>query len=57
MRQDLEEIKSKQRRDASGAAVFISQKMFIKSICKVQFPHQNVNLFFVLAMIKNELVD
>jgi len=57
MRQDLEEIKSKQRRDASGATVFVSQIVFIKSFCKVQFQHKNVNLFFVLAMIKDELVD
>ena len=28
-------------------AIFISQKVCIKSSCKSQFPHKSVNLFFV----------
>ena len=31
--------------------VLISQKVFIKSFCKSQFPHKSVNLFFILVII------
>ena len=33
----------------------ISQKVFIKSFCKSQFPHKSINLFFIITNIKNEL--
>ena len=35
----------------------ISQKVFIKSFCKSQFPHKSVNLFFISVMIKDKLTD
>ena len=31
--------------------------MLIKSLCKSQFPHRCVNLFFALVMIKDKLTD
>ena len=36
---------------------FSSQKVFIKLLCESQFPHKFVNLFFIIANIKNELMD
>ena len=35
----------------------ISQKVFIKSFCRSQFPHKSVNSFLILVMIKDELTD
>ena len=35
----------------------ISQKVFIQSFCKSQFPDQSVNLSFVVTNIKNKLTD
>ena len=35
----------------------MSQKVFIKSFCKSQFPHKFVNLFFILVMMKDKLMD
>ena len=39
------------------AAKFISQKVFITSFYKSQFPHKSVNSLFVLVMIKDKLTD
>ena len=36
---------------------FISQKVFIQSLCKSQFPYKFVNLLFILVIIKDELTD
>jgi len=36
---------------------FISQKVFIKSFGKSQFPHKSVNLFFILVIVKDTLTD
>ena len=36
---------------------FISQKVFIKSVCTSQFPYKSVNLFFILAILKDQLTD
>jgi len=30
----------------------VSQKVFMKSVCKSQFPHKFVNSFFVLVIVK-----
>ena len=38
-------------------ADFISQKLFIKSFCKSQFPHKSSNLFFILVIIKDTLTN
>ena len=35
----------------------ISQKVFIKSFGKFQFPHKSVNESFVIANVNNELTD
>jgi hypothetical protein len=35
-----------------SSAKFVSQKVFIKSFGKSQFPHKFVNLFFILVIIK-----
>ena len=32
-------------------------KVFSKSFCKSQFPHESVNLSFILVMIKDQLMD
>ena len=37
--------------------VFISQKVFIKSLLKRQFPHKSVTLCFLLVITKDELKD
>ena len=36
---------------------FISHKVFLKSFCKSQFPHNSVNLFFILVIVKDKLTD
>ena len=36
---------------------FISQKVFIKSFCKSQFPHESANFSFTITNIKNKLTD
>jgi len=38
-------------------ASLISQKVFLKSFCKSQFPHKSVNLFFILVIVKDKLTD
>ena len=38
-------------------STFISQKVFIKSFCKSQFPRKYVNSFFMSVKIKNELTN
>ena len=35
----------------------ISQKVFIRSFRKSQFPHKFVNLYFILVIINDELTD
>ena len=35
----------------------ISQKVFVKSFCRSEFPHKSVNLFYVLVIIKDKLTD
>jgi len=42
---------------AISRAAFISQKLFLESLCKSQFPHKSVNLSFILVNIKNKLTD
>ena len=34
-----------------------SQKVFMKSFCKSQFPHNSVNLSLIITNIKNNLTD
>ena len=41
----------------SPPVAFISHKVFIKSFCKSQFPHKFVNVFFIIAIVKDELTD
>ena len=36
---------------------FFSQKVFLQSSCKSQFPHMFDNFFFELAIIKDKLTD
>ena len=36
---------------------FISQKVFLKSFCKNQFPHKSVNLSFSITNVENKLTD
>ena len=38
-----------------GVRGFISQKVFIKSFCKSQFPHKYVNLFFISVTTTDKL--
>jgi hypothetical protein len=40
-----------------GTHDLISQKVFIQSFCKSQFPHKSVYLFFVLVMVEDTLTD
>ena len=35
----------------------ISQKVFTKSFCKSQFPHESVNLFFALVRMKDTFTN
>jgi len=35
----------------------VSQKVFMKSFFKSQFPHKSVNLFFILVIRKDKLTD
>ena len=35
----------------------ISQKVFIKSFCKSQFPHRSVELSFIITNLKSKLTD
>ena len=37
--------------------MLISQRVFIKSFCKRQFPHKSGNLSFIITTIKNKLTD
>ena len=37
--------------------LFISQKVFIKSFCRIQFPHKPVYLSFKITIVKNQLAD
>ena len=43
--------------DGTPADSLISQKVCITSLCKCQFPHEFVNVFFTLAIIKDKLTD
>ena len=36
------------------SSVFISQKVFLTSFCKSQFPNKFVNLFFISVIIKDK---
>ena len=36
---------------------FVSHKVFLKSFCESQFPHESVNLFFTLVIVKKKLMD
>ena len=38
-------------------SAFIAHKVFSTSFCKSQFPHKSVNLFFILAIVKDTLTD
>ena len=40
-----------------NATVIISQKVFIKSFGKSQFPHKSANVSFIITNIKNKLTD
>ena len=35
----------------------LSQRVFIKSFCKSQFPHKSVNLSFTITNMMNKLTD
>ena len=35
----------------------VSQKVFIKLFCKSQFPHQSVNLSFIVTNMKDKLTN
>jgi len=37
--------------------IFILQRVSMKSFGKDQFPHKSIDLFFILVMIKNKLMD
>ena len=37
--------------------VFISQKVFLKSFCKSQFPHKSVHLFFISVIVEDKLTN
>ena len=37
--------------------ILVSQKVFIKSFCKSQFPHKSVNFIFILVIIKDDLAN
>jgi hypothetical protein len=43
--------------NAQAVYVFFSQKLFIRSFFKRQFPHRSVNLFFVQVAMKAKLTD
>ena len=43
--------------DSGRCMDFISHKAFLKSFCKSQCPHQSVNLFFILVIVKDQLTD
>ena len=45
------------KRTPVAAKLFIPQKLYIKSFCKSQFPLKSVNLFSILVMIKDKLMD
>ena len=36
---------------------FISHTVFLKSVCKSQFPHKSVNLFFISVIEQDKLTD
>jgi hypothetical protein len=38
-------------------ADFISLKVFLRSICKTQFPYKSVNLFFMSVIVKDKLTN
>ena len=42
---------------AVDARSYLSQTVIIKSICKSQFSHKSVDLFFALVIIKDTLTD
>ena len=41
----------------SSSCRFISHRVFLKSFCKGQHPHQSVDTFFILAMMQDKLTD
>ena len=43
--------------DEKRESDLISHKVFLKSVCKGQFPHKSVKLFFTLAIVKDKLTD
>ena len=38
-------------------SALISQKVFLKSFYKSQFPHEPINLFFILLIVEDELTS
>jgi len=40
-----------------ASSTFISHKGILKSLCKSQFPHKFVNVFFILLIVKDKLTD
>jgi len=38
-----------------GRCALISQKVFVRSFCKGQFPHKSVDLSFLITIIKDKL--
>ena len=45
------------RRIRNPCTILISQKVFIRSFCKRQFPHKSVNLSFIITNVTNKLTD
>ena len=37
--------------------MFISHKVFFKSVCESQFPNKSVNLFCISVIVKDKLTD
>ena len=44
-------------REAEGRVSCISQKVFIRSFGRSQFPHKSVNLSFIITDVKHKLTD
>ena len=44
-------IRGYRRRD------LVSRKVLSKSFCRSHFPHKFVNVFFILVMVKDQVID
>ena len=41
----------------SRCLTFITHRAPLMSLCKSQFPHKSVNLFFILVIVKDKFTD